>query len=214
MVTPTTTTTSSAVYPNNDNHSHARERQESDDSNDDGYSQVSDIEIPNRRYSKQTCTLLKVRETPKNFLWPFEYPSRGQEVEDSDTTRIPPALSSSSYQCRMSLTTVTANNDKNRDINFELWTQRYVGAEGNLNAIQLDTFRGQSLLFAKNAQLYPNKLRNLQRRVMRVGTLTYVPYVKTNYVVSSRHIRSERERERQREVAMTMTTRHKQHSGF
>lgn len=80
-----------------------------------------------------------------------------------------------------------ANNDNNkyRDINFELWTQQYGGAEGNLNAIHLDTYFSLNGTFDKNAQLYPNKLWNLQQRTMRIGSLTYVPYVKTYYVVSS-----------------------------
>ncbi|TMW48189.1 hypothetical protein DOY81_006735, partial [Sarcophaga bullata] len=74
------------------------------------------------------------------------------------------------------------NNNKYRDINFELWTQQYGGAEGNLNAIHLDTYISGNGTFAKNAQLYPNKLWNLHQRTMRIGSLTYVPYVKTYYV--------------------------------
>ncbi|XP_073815247.1 ionotropic receptor 92a [Musca autumnalis] len=73
-------------------------------------------------------------------------------------------------------------NQKAENINFELWTQKYVGAEGNLDAILLDTFQAGNMAFAKNVELYPNKLQNMQQRVMRVSSLTYLPYVKTDYV--------------------------------
>ncbi|XP_061392752.1 uncharacterized protein LOC133328218, partial [Musca vetustissima] len=78
----------------------------------------------------------------------------------------------------------TNNNIHNNNIvNFELWTQKYVGAVGNLDAIHLDTFLAETRAFAKNVELYPNKLRNLQQRVMRASSLTYLPYVKTDYVL-------------------------------
>lgn len=88
------------------------------------------------------------------------------------------------------------NNNKNkyRDINFELWTQQYGGAEGNLNAIHLDTYISGNGTFAKNVQLYPNKLWNLHQRTMRIGSLTYVPYVKTYYVVSFTKAEQEEQR--------------------
>ncbi|XP_037823173.1 uncharacterized protein LOC119611595, partial [Lucilia sericata] len=83
------------------------------------------------------------------------------------------------------LTTLTEENYyKYRGINFELWTQQYGGAEGNLKAIHLDTYISGNGTFAKNIQLYPNKLWNLQQRTLRIGSLTYVPYVKTYYVPS------------------------------
>lgn len=75
-------------------------------------------------------------------------------------------------------------NYKYRDINFELWTQQYVGAEGNLNATHLDTFISANSTFTENAHLYPNKLLNQQQRTVRIGTLPYPPYTKTSYVVS------------------------------
>uniref|UniRef100_B3NYZ5 GG23878 n=1 Tax=Drosophila erecta TaxID=7220 RepID=B3NYZ5_DROER len=68
-----------------------------------------------------------------------------------------------------------------RDINFELWTQKFVGAFGNLDALLLDAFLPNET-FANRVELYPNKLLNLQRRSLLVGSITYVPYTITNYV--------------------------------
>lgn len=74
--------------------------------------------------------------------------------------------------------------DPHRDINFELWTQKFVGASGNLDAVLLDAFLPNET-FARRVELYPNKLLNLQRRTLRMGSVTYVPYTVTNYVVSN-----------------------------
>lgn len=93
----------------------------------------------------------------------------------------------------------TNKNYKYRDINFELWTQQYGGAEGNLNAIHLDTYISGNGTFAKNFQLYPNKLWNLQQRTMRIGSLTYVPYVKTYYVVSFCKKKNKKRKEKREE---------------
>lgn len=71
-----------------------------------------------------------------------------------------------------------------RDINLELWTQKFVGGSGNLDAMFLDAFLPNET-FANRAELYPNKLLNLQRRALRLGSITYVPYTVTNYVVSN-----------------------------
>ncbi|EDW16452.2 uncharacterized protein Dmoj_GI22230 [Drosophila mojavensis] len=70
-----------------------------------------------------------------------------------------------------------------RDINLELWTQKFVGGSGNLDAIFLDAFLPNET-FANRAELYPNKLLNLQRRALRLGSITYVPYTVTNYVAA------------------------------
>lgn len=75
-----------------------------------------------------------------------------------------------------------------RDINFELWTQKFVGAFGNLDAVRLDAFLPNETFAERQQQrveLYPNKLLNLQRRSLLVGSITYVPYTITNYVVSN-----------------------------
>ncbi|EDV30287.2 uncharacterized protein Dana_GF23026 [Drosophila ananassae] len=70
-----------------------------------------------------------------------------------------------------------------RDINFELWTQKFVGAFGNLDAVRLDAFLpNETLAKTERVELYPNKLLNLQGRSLRVGSITYVPYTITNYV--------------------------------
>ncbi|KAI8046561.1 hypothetical protein M5D96_002772, partial [Drosophila gunungcola] len=57
----------------------------------------------------------------------------------------------------------TTTTSPYRDINFELWTQKFVGAFGNLDALLLDAFLPNQT-FAKRVELYPNKLLNLQRR--------------------------------------------------
>ncbi|XP_037727949.1 uncharacterized protein LOC119558556 [Drosophila subpulchrella] len=77
--------------------------------------------------------------------------------------------------------TGTTTTSPYRDINFELWTQKFVGAFGNLDALLLDAFLPNET-FANRVELYPNKLLNLQRRSLLVGSITYVPYTITNYV--------------------------------
>ncbi|XP_032597542.1 uncharacterized protein LOC6569701 [Drosophila grimshawi] len=76
-----------------------------------------------------------------------------------------------------------------RDINLGLWTQKFVGASGNLDAQLLDAFLpNETFVNQPHAQsqhqLYPNKLLNLQRRTLRLGSITYVPYTVTNYVAA------------------------------
>ncbi|XP_058984610.1 uncharacterized protein LOC101895628 [Musca domestica] len=113
---------------------------------------------------RQTCDSCTTKEIPTNFTM---------------------ATASEFYPESMWPATSLANHktrNTNNDINFELWTQKYVGAEGNLDAMHLDTFQAENMAFAKNVELYPNKLRDLQERVMRASSLTYLPYVKTDYV--------------------------------
>uniref|UniRef100_A0A1A9UEZ6 Ionotropic glutamate receptor C-terminal domain-containing protein n=1 Tax=Glossina austeni TaxID=7395 RepID=A0A1A9UEZ6_GLOAU len=69
-----------------------------------------------------------------------------------------------------------------RNFNFELWTQKYVGTAGNLDAKHLDTYVASERTFLKNTELYPDKLTKLQGRTLRMGSHTYVPYTATNYV--------------------------------
>lgn len=84
------------------------------------------------------------------------------------------------------LTTPTAltssSETTHRDINIQLWTQKFVGASGNLDALLLDAFLPNET-FARHAELFPNKLNNLRGRPIQVGAVTYIPYVVTNYVV-------------------------------
>uniref|UniRef100_A0A1A9ZBL1 Uncharacterized protein n=1 Tax=Glossina pallidipes TaxID=7398 RepID=A0A1A9ZBL1_GLOPL len=69
-----------------------------------------------------------------------------------------------------------------RNFNFELWTQRYVGTAGNLDAEHLDTYVASERTFLKNTELYPDKLTKLHGRTLRMGSHTYLPYTVTNYV--------------------------------
>ncbi|KAH8243826.1 hypothetical protein KR032_010418, partial [Drosophila birchii] len=76
----------------------------------------------------------------------------------------------------------TRATSSRRDINFELWTQKFVGAFGNLDAVRLDAFLPNETFPQQRVELYPNKLLNLQSRSLLVGSITYVPYTITNYV--------------------------------
>ncbi|XP_053952190.1 uncharacterized protein LOC128859312 [Anastrepha ludens] len=67
------------------------------------------------------------------------------------------------------------------DLNFQLWTQKFVGTNGNLDAMLLDEFLPNGT-FSQNAELFPNKVSNMRGRTLRVGSITYIPYVVTNYV--------------------------------
>ncbi|ALC47513.1 Ir92a [Drosophila busckii] len=87
----------------------------------------------------------------------------------------------SKYKLGATESGVTSVPHPYRDINFELWSQKFVGASGNLDAELLDAFLPNET-FAKHAELYPNKLLNLQSRTLRMGSITYVPYTVTNYV--------------------------------
>ncbi|XP_055908394.1 uncharacterized protein LOC129943156 [Eupeodes corollae] len=61
---------------------------------------------------------------------------------------------------------------------LELWTQKYVGIEDNLDAVYLDTYYSESRTFAiRNVDFYPNKLVNMLGRTMAVASITYLPYV-------------------------------------
>nr|QKN21513.1 ionotropic receptor [Zeugodacus tau] len=78
-------------------------------------------------------------------------------------------------------TLTTATPSAHRDINIQLWTQKFVGARGNLEALLLDAFLPNET-FARNVELYPNKVSDLRGRNIRVGSITYIPYVVANYV--------------------------------
>ncbi|XP_055847718.1 uncharacterized protein LOC129913189 [Episyrphus balteatus] len=60
---------------------------------------------------------------------------------------------------------------------LELWTQKYVGIEDNFDAVYLDTYFVENRSFARNVDLYPNKLVNMLGRTMAVASVTYFPYV-------------------------------------
>uniref|UniRef100_A0A1A9WSE8 Ionotropic glutamate receptor C-terminal domain-containing protein n=1 Tax=Glossina brevipalpis TaxID=37001 RepID=A0A1A9WSE8_9MUSC len=102
------------------------------------------------------------------------------ENEENNVDRIP------GTQNLIKQTLITFRNCKHclvqGDINFELWTQKYVGTVGNLDAKHLDTYLGRERTFIKNTELYPNKLTNLEGRIIRIGSHTYLPYVVTNFV--------------------------------
>lgn len=79
-------------------------------------------------------------------------------------------------------TLATTSPSAHRDINIQMWTQKFVGASGNLDALLLDAFLPNET-FTRNAELYPNKVNNMRGRTIYVGSVTYRPYVVANYVV-------------------------------
>lgn len=73
------------------------------------------------------------------------------------------------------------------NINFELWTQKFAGTTNNLDGIHLNTYLSSKLEWkGSNLDFYPDKLRNLQGRTLRLGALTYMPYISTTFVVSNK----------------------------
>lgn len=93
---------------------------------------------------------------------------------NSSLSSSPPALTSS-YSSSLS--------SKSMDEKFFLWTQEFVGKESYLNPILLDTFLANQT-FQNNVELYPDKLRNLQGKLVKVSAIVYVPYVISKFVVS------------------------------
>ena len=75
-----------------------------------------------------------------------------------------------------------SSSSKSENEKFFLWTQKFVGKESYLNPILLDTFLANKT-FSKNVELYPDKLRNLKGKVVKVGSIVYIPYVISKFVV-------------------------------
>lgn len=68
---------------------------------------------------------------------------------------------------------------------YEMWTQQFWGDVNTQTAILVDTYFVENSTFARNEPLYRDKIWNLMGRVVRVATVTYVPYSMTEFVVSS-----------------------------
>lgn len=77
----------------------------------------------------------------------------------------------------------SSTSSKSVEEKFLLWTQEFVGKESYLNPILLDTFLANQS-FQNNEELYPDKLRDLKGKVVKVSSIVYVPYVISKFVVS------------------------------
>lgn len=75
------------------------------------------------------------------------------------------------------------NIDEN---SFDLITSQFVGRFNNTSPMLLDTFYGRNTTFKQNANLFPDKLSNLQQRVVRLALFNYKPYSVWEEVVSIR----------------------------
>lgn len=78
----------------------------------------------------------------------------------------------------------TNGNDEYDENSFDLITSQFVGRFNNTSAILLDTFYGRNTTFKQNANLFPDKLSNLEQRVVRLALFNYNPYSIWKEVVS------------------------------
>lgn len=74
----------------------------------------------------------------------------------------------------------------NQNDDFNLFTQKWVGTNTNNEEIQLINIFQKNKTFFKNKNLFPNKLKNMKKRDMRVSSIIYKPYVIGNYVVNQK----------------------------
>nr|ARO70543.1 antennal ionotropic receptor 41a-2 [Dendrolimus punctatus] len=66
-------------------------------------------------------------------------------------------------------------------ISFDLVTHKYVGLDSEVyQPLYLDRWNSITKTFEKNVNLFPNDIRNLQGKTVRVGCFTYKPYVLLN----------------------------------
>lgn len=59
---------------------------------------------------------------------------------------------------------------------YDLGTHKFVGVSGNNDLVILDSWNGDDNTFEKNANLFPDKISNMQGRKLNVATFTYKPY--------------------------------------
>lgn len=65
---------------------------------------------------------------------------------------------------------------------FKMLTQKFNGADDSKSVLLLDTFLVNGS-FKDGAQLFPDKMFDLDGKNLRMSTLTYVPYTITKSVV-------------------------------
>lgn len=73
----------------------------------------------------------------------------------------------------------------NEGNSFDLITSQFVGRFNNTSPLLLDTFYGQNATFKQNANLFPDKLSNLEQRIVRLALFNYKPYTVWEEVVSA-----------------------------
>lgn len=64
----------------------------------------------------------------------------------------------------------------NSNDSLDLLTQTFVGIEQRKLPITLDTFYLMNCTFMLNAVLFPDKLNDLEGRVVTVAAIEYIPY--------------------------------------
>lgn len=65
---------------------------------------------------------------------------------------------------------------------FKMLTQKFNGADDSKSILLMDTFLTNGS-FKDGAQLFPDKMFDLDRKDLKISTLTYVPYTITESVV-------------------------------
>lgn len=73
----------------------------------------------------------------------------------------------------------------NLNDSLDLLTQKFVGIENNKLPLILDTFLLMNGTFRLNAILYPDKLKDLEGRVVIVSAIDYLPYTTAERKVNS-----------------------------
>lgn len=68
-------------------------------------------------------------------------------------------------------------------VNYELWTQQFVGIDNRIEPILVDTIRNGSGTSLNEVQLFTDKIKNLMGRKMRLAAITYIPYTIAEIVV-------------------------------
>ncbi|XP_055694767.1 uncharacterized protein LOC129796671 [Lutzomyia longipalpis] len=74
----------------------------------------------------------------------------------------------------------TRDDDENDGESFDLVTSSFAGRFNNTHPIVLDHFGAAN--FARNTNLFPDKLSNLQRRNLRLALFNYKPYTTVQHV--------------------------------
>ena len=78
----------------------------------------------------------------------------------------------------------TDNDGQHTTSLYDLITHQFVGRFNNTSPILLDTFYGRNTTFKQNANLFPDKLSNLEQRIVRLALFNYKPYTVWEEVVS------------------------------
>lgn len=59
---------------------------------------------------------------------------------------------------------------------FQLITHRFVGTTGNEDIVQLDVWHSRNFSFETGANLFPDKITDMQGRIFKMATFNYKPY--------------------------------------